>query len=90
MQIASGFPWSMSDKDGHIRNSHGAVILRTPRRVGLETTRLAAAAPGMFTALRRVVDWHAKRNSTFDELLPIDQQEPEIQQAMRALIEAEG
>lgn len=51
--------------------------------------RLIAAAP---EALKRMVDWYGKRTGVLgaDDLLPPEQQEPEVQRALAALSKAEG
>ncbi len=51
--------------------------------------RLFVASPRLLAALKDMVKWHGRR-STDDELLPPDQQEPEVAEAMRAIMEAEG
>ena len=56
--------------------------------------RLFVASPRLLAALKDMVKWHGKRvaeiPSNDDELLPPDQQEPEVAEAMRAIAEATG
>lgn len=51
---------------------------------------LVAAAPELFSALEDMVRWHGKRDIATDELLPPEQQDNEVANAMRALAKAEG
>lgn len=53
---------------------------------------LIAAAPEMLAELRNMVRWCGHRGEVLgeDKLLPINQQPPEVQSAMRAIAKAEG
>jgi hypothetical protein len=50
---------------------------------------LIAAAPELLKALSEMVRWHAKLGED-DHPLPIEKQEPELQEAMRAIAKATG
>lgn len=59
-------------------------------------TRLIAAAPELYEALEEMVRWHGKREPALatvsggEGLLPMEQQDEEVQAAMRALAKARG
>ena len=52
--------------------------------------RLFVSSPRLLAALKGMVKWHGKRASVNDELLPAVLQAPEVAEAMRAIMEAEG
>lgn len=74
------------------RNIPHAVVISSDKLKALQAE--AAAAPDLLEALRDCVKWYGNRaNDDFrndDSLLPIDQQPPEIQRAMRAIAKATG
>lgn len=51
---------------------------------------LIAAAPEMLDALRQIVRWHGRRGGPSDDLLPIEDQDAEIADAICAIAKAEG
>lgn len=51
---------------------------------------LLGAAPDLLAALENMVAWSGKRGGDGDALLPADQQDQEVAQAMRAIAKAKG
>jgi len=90
-KIVSDTPTILVERDGEERLlitveriSNGAHA--EARRAG----RLIAAAPRLLIALKCLVEWEGRRTvKGEDALLPPEQQEPEIREAMLAIAEVE-
>lgn len=76
-----------------IGTKNGLMIAVATAGVGLDALAnacLIAAAPDLLAALENMVAWNGKRGGDDDALLPADQQDKEVAQAMRAIAKANG
>jgi len=81
-------PWSVTVRKPGVNQ---VTLANLPARATMDpieqaaNARLVASAPEMFDLLMRFVYWYSNKDEDFERTMPIKNQPPEIQDAMRLL-----